>query len=284
MSMSPRLLRPRQTSHPEAAAWAARVVANGGSVSGATLSAVSKFCTSVDSAGIRSIFYRVNLFCGGTSGTALGLNSCAVPLYRGPSSSGTQFGNTIDNPNLFGVGDYSTTGGLVGGSGKYLDTGFATNVLSAGNRHIGVYERVRPGATFQTMIGSEAITGIKEGFLLGYHNTTTTVAFGYGATAMTNLAATTTSIVGMWLGVNTPSTTGVIYRNGVQDSTGSATVATPEASNIFVFALNRASSSATNYYAGTLGGYSIGLAMTASQALAYYNAMQAFQAALNRSV
>ena len=32
MAMSPRLLRPRQAIHPEAAAWAARVVANGGTV------------------------------------------------------------------------------------------------------------------------------------------------------------------------------------------------------------------------------------------------------------
>jgi hypothetical protein len=207
-----------------------------------------------------------------------------VPLYRGPSASGTQFGNTIDNLNLFGVGDYATTGGLTGGGSKYLDIGFATNILTAGNRHIAAYERVRPVATFNTFLGSEAITGVTNQFSLGYGGSTTTVQFGYGAFSP-NLNAVTTSAVGMWLGVNTPSNTGVIYRNGVQDATTTQSAATPEASNIFVFALNRASASAaTSFYTGTLGGYSIGLAMTAAQALAYYNAMQAFQAALNRSV
>jgi len=284
MPMSPRTLRPRQTIHPEAASWAARVVANGGSASGLTLNAVDKFCKAVDAAGIRSIFYRLNLFCGGTSGTTVGLNSCVVPLYRGQSATGTQFGNTVDTPNLFGVGDYATAGGLTGGGSKYLDTGFATNVLSAGNRHIAAYERVRSGATFNTFLGSEAITGIAHPFTLGYNSSATTVQHGYGAFSP-NLSAATLSAVGLWLGVNTPSNTGVIYRNGVQDATTTQSAATPEASNIFVFALNRASASAAaSFYTGTLGGYSIGLAMTATQALAYYNAMQAFQSALNRSV
>jgi hypothetical protein len=186
---------------------------------------------------------------------------------------------------LFGVGDYATTGGLTGGSSKYLDTGFATNVLSAGNRHIAAYERVRPGATFNTFIGSEAAAGANQHvFSIGYNGSGTTVQFGYGAFSP-NLSAATTSAVGLWLGVNTPSNTGLIYRNGVQDSTATQSSATPEASNIFVFALNRASTpAATSYYTGTLGGYTIGLAMTAAQALAYYNAMQAFQSALNRSV
>jgi hypothetical protein len=284
MPMSPRTLRPRQTIHPEAASWAARVVANGGSASGLTLNAVDKFCKAVDAAGIRSIFYRVNLFCGGTSGTTVGINSCVVPLYRGQSATGTQFGNTIDNPNLFGVGDYATTGGLTGGGSKYLDTGLATNILTAGNRHISAYERVRSAAMFNTFLGSEAISGVKESFSIGYNGSATTVQFGYGAFSP-NISAVTTSAAGLWLGVNTPANTGLLYRNGVQDATSTQTAATPEASNIFVFALNRASASAaTNFYTGTLGGYSIGLAMTATQALAYYNAMQAFQSALNRSV
>jgi hypothetical protein len=75
MAMSPTLLRPRATVHPEAAAWAARVVANGGTV-GNSLAAVSKFCAAIASAGIRDRFYRLNLFCGSN------LNAALVPLYR----------------------------------------------------------------------------------------------------------------------------------------------------------------------------------------------------------
>jgi hypothetical protein len=276
--MSPRTLRPRQTLHPEAASWAARVVANGGSV-GTALPAVDRFCKAIASAGIRSKLYRLNLFCG------TGLNACLVPLYRGQSQSGTQFGNTVDtNVGPFVSGDYTATGGLTGGGSKYLDTGFATNILTAGDRHIAAYERVRSGATFNTFLGSEAISGIAHAFSLGYGGSATTVQHGFGVASPT-LNATTTSAVGLWLGVNTPSNTGLIYRNGVQDSTGTTTAATPEASNIFVFALNRASApGATAIYTGTLGGYSIGLAFTAAEAAAYYTAMQAFQAALSRNV
>jgi hypothetical protein len=276
--MSPRTLRPRQTLHPEAASWQARVVANGGSV-GTALPAVDRFCKAIASAGIRSKFYRLNLFCG------TGLNACLVPLYRGQSQSGTQFGNTVDtNVGPFVSGDYTATGGLTGGGSKYLDTGFATNILTAGNRHIAAYERVRSGATFNTFLGSEAISGVAHSFSLGYNSPATTVQHGYGAFSP-NLNATTLSAVGLWLGVNTPATTGLIYRNGVQDATSTQSAATPEASSIFVFAINRASASAaTSFYTGTLGGYSIGLAFTAAEAAAYYTAMQAFQAALSRNV
>jgi hypothetical protein len=281
MPMSPRTLRPRQTLHPEAASWQARVVANGGSV-GTALPAVDRFCRAIASAGIRAKFYRLNLFCG------TGLNACLVPLYRGQSQSGTQFGNAVDtNVGPFVSGDYTATGssgGLTGGGSKYLDTGFATNILTAGDRHIAAYERVRSGATFNTFLGSEAITGVAQSFSLGYNSPATTVQYGYGAFSP-NLSAVTLSAVGLWMGVNTPANTGLIYRNGVQDATNTQSAATPEASNIFVFAINRASASAaTSFYTGTLGGYSIGLAFTAAEAAAYYTAMQAFQAAISRNV
>jgi len=105
MPMNPKLLRPRSTIHPEAADWANRVRANSGSVSGTTLNAVSKFCASISSAGIRDRFYRLNLFCG------TGLAACLMPLYRGPSLGGTQYGGTTDTNNgPFVSGDYTETG------------------------------------------------------------------------------------------------------------------------------------------------------------------------------
>ena len=126
----------RASLHPEAADWVARVVSNGGTVSASTAAAVNTFCRAIDAAGIRDKFYRLNLFCGGTSGTAVGLNSALVPLYRGPSLGGTQYGGTTDTNtgNTFQVGDYAETGaggGLTGGSTKYLTTGLLTSALPA---------------------------------------------------------------------------------------------------------------------------------------------------------
>jgi hypothetical protein len=99
------------------------------------------------------------------------------------------------------------------------------------------------------------------------------------------LNATTSSDASFWLGVNQSAGNGIVYRNGVQDTTGTTTPSTPPASEIFVFAANRAStSSATDFFGGRLSSYSIGLSMTALQASSYYTALQAFQTALGRNV
>ena len=142
MPMSPRLLRPIASGvHPEANAWRTAVVANGGSVSASTMKAVSAFCTAIDKAGIRDRFYRLSLFCG------TGLNACLVPLYRGPSRTGTQYGNTTDtNTGPFVSGDYTESSGLKGnGSSKYLDTGVAMTFLGTNQLHM--YASFNPEVT-----------------------------------------------------------------------------------------------------------------------------------------
>ena len=293
MSMSPRLLRPRSTVHPEAAAWATRVVSNGGSVSGSTLSAVSKFCSAIASAGIRDRFYRLNLFTGGTSGTAVGLNSALVPLYRGPSLGGTQYGGATDTNvgGLFVTANYNETGvsgGLAGnGSNKYLNTGFPTNTLSASDRHLAAYPITWPNGGYQYFLGSESAAGAsQQQFALGHFDYADKGSFAFGPNAGAGYLSSTTAISsgGMWLGVNTTGS-GTIYRNGTANGTQALAAATPTASEIFVFAVNRASTpAAANLFNGRIGGYSIGLSMTAPQAAAYYTAMQTFQTALTRNV
>ena len=139
MAMNPKLLRPRSTIHPEAADWANRVRANSGSVSGTTLNAVSKFCASIASAGIRDRFYRLNLFCGTADASLLAVRT---PLYRGPSLAGTQYGNTLDTNFNFAITDYAETGtgagtgGLKGdGSTKYLATGLPMTFAGTNATH-----------------------------------------------------------------------------------------------------------------------------------------------------
>jgi hypothetical protein len=219
------------------------------------------------------------------------LNSCLVPLYRGQSLSGTQYGGTIDinanGTNLFVGANYNETGasgGLQGNANRYLDTGFPTNTVPEGNRHLSAYEIARSGSTFQRFAGSESTSTISQQFLLGYGTSGSIPVFGFGS-GSTPISGSSTSVGAHWLGVNGSAGGGIFYKNGTQDGSGSVSAATPGSASVFVFALNRASSSsAADGYAGRLGGYSIGGAMTAAQALAYYTAMQAFQAALNRSV
>ena len=276
MPMNNRLLRPRQTVHPEAADWANRVRANGGSVSGTTLSAVSKFCASIASAGIRDRFYRLNLFCG------TGLEACLVPLYRGQSLGGTQFGNTTDTNVNFVTGDYAETGasgGLVGnGSSKYLQTGFPMNSLpSTTDGHAAVYDMTRSSSTaFRGLVGvnQDAATG----FGVAADNTT------YGIWG--NFAFVANNTNGLLLASRTSSSLLTTYVNTTAIVTNVNTV-TPTATSrtAVVFARTAISTGAITFYAADrLGGYSIGLGMSAAQVSAYHSAMQAIQTALTRNV
>jgi hypothetical protein len=127
-----------QVSNADAQDWVNRVYANGGTVSTSTATAVNSFCNDIDAAGIRDRFYRLNLFAG------TGLNAALVPVYRGDSLGGTQYGNTTDtNVGLFVSGDYAETVGLTGnGTSKYLNTGFNVDQLpGAANCHIASYIR-----------------------------------------------------------------------------------------------------------------------------------------------
>ena len=273
-----------QVSNAEAQDWINRVYANGGTVvSTSTANAVSTFCDAIEAAGIRDRFYRMGIFAG------YNLNAALVPLYRGPTFGGTTYGNATDTNNgPFVSGDYVETGASGGLNNaartKHLDTGFATNTLSDGNRHLAAYARTWPNALYDDMVGSESSAGISQQFCLGHQSSASQVSFGCFSNTG-RIVSSAVSSGAFWLGANYSSGNAFLYRNGVQDGSGSAAAATPTPSSVFVFALNRASApSPTDYFGGTLGGYSIGLSMDAAQATAYNTAMQSFQTALTRNV
>lgn len=277
MAMSPRLLRPRQTIHPETASWASRVVANGASVSGTTLSAVDKFVKACYANNIRDRFYRLNLFCG------TGLNACLVPLYRGPSLSGTQYGNTTDtNVGPFVSGDYAETGasgGLKGnGSSKYLDTGVLLDTLHAAFPSIHMSAYVTATASSPAYLGGLFSSGTS-GFALGVG-----VQQLGGTVAIADVA--TISLGGNHLVSRTSGDSLAYYRNSssVASSSAATTSATNASQRVFVLSRSGATNSPVSYSDQYFRSYSIGLGMTAAQAASYYTAVQAFQTALQRNV
>ena len=273
-----------QVSNADAQDWINRVYANGGSVSSATAASVNQLCDSLDAASLRDRFYRLNLFCGSN------LNAALVPLYRGPSLGGTQYGNTTDtNVGPFVVGDYAETGasgGLANANrSKYLNTGFPTNTVPAGDRHLAFYARTFVNADYDIFMGSESAASISQQFAIGHQVSASDVRFSFGGSTSAISSAGSVSTGAFWLGAHGTSTGGVIYRNGASDGTGTLTAATPTTSEMHIFGINRASIPANvDRYGGTSGGYSIGLSMTAAQAAAYNTAMQAFQTALSRNV
>jgi hypothetical protein len=290
MPMSARLLRPRSTGfHPEAQAWRNAVIANGGTVSGSTLTAVSNFCRSIDAAGIRSRFYRLNLFCG------TGLSAALVPLYRGQSRTGTQFGDTTDTNNgPFVSGDYvetGSTGGLNGnGTSKFLATGL--NPFDAGmvetDFHASGYfrESINTSGVFIGCVNSAAQRGVI--FHPAFQTLGMYVRFG-GLVNSGIENGTLSARTGLLLGVRRPGGAG--FRNGANINATSVTTgslawnASSASPALFVFNRNDQQASPSNqYFNGRSQAYSIGLSMTDQQAADFHTAMQAFQTALTRNV
>ena len=277
MAMNQKLLRPRASGvHPEAAAWRTAVVANGGSVSSTTLAAVNVFCKAVDSAGLRSLFYRLNLFCGGN------LSSALVPLYRGQSKGGTQYGNSTDTNSNFVGGDYVETGvsgGLKGnGTNKRLNTGMAGTVLTSGNRHLGAYVIISPTTDYSPSVVSVSSNALQHA--IGGWLSATDVTYRTHNAVGGQARISTGRSFGFWFGSDLSSTASTLYKNGVVAASTSAQNAGGSSPNNYGIL----GDTSGEWSEEALGGYSIGLSMTATQASNYYNAMQVFQTALTRNV
>ena len=278
MAMSPRTLRPRASAGYglDAMNWQSRVIANGGTVSASTMKAVDLFCKSIVTAGIRDRFYRLNLFAGSNLSAAL------VPLFRGPSLGGTQFGGTTDTNTNFVSGDYveaGATGGLLGnGTNKRLDTGLAPNDIGAMSFHLSVYQPLAAAGSARRLIGAGTTSPLSSYVIETSGDTTAQVTLSSSVLASGTLAA------GLLTGSRISSTSLSLYSNGSKLSENTAaTSEVGSASTIGVFARNF-SGSYTNLWNNRILAYTVGVGMSESQVSAYYTAMQAFQTALTRNV
>lgn len=279
---------PDQITHPEAADWAARVITNGGSVSGVTLAAVSNFCRAIDQAGIRDRFMRANLYCGN------GLAACLVPLYRSRSPLALPLGNPTDINVNYVSGDYTETGtsGGLGPSGtnstKYLRTGIDPTGLRLNNTdtHISWYSRAQltSSGRWAAADNRTGSTRAWEAVFFGQFS-----AFYYRSGGGSNSGIENVT----WSGANRSGhgiaqrsqAGGVLYRNGLNFNVAS-TVTDANAFDLstgeFFVGARQLNGTADNFMTGVFQSYSLGLAFTDAQALAYYNALQAFQRALGR--
>jgi hypothetical protein len=282
MPMNPRLLRPIASGvHPEANAWRTAVVANGGTVSGSTLNAVSRFCRSIDAAGIRSKFRRLNLMCGTSDASLVAVR---VPLYRGESRTGTQYGNTLDTNFNFVQADYAENNGLTGnGTNKYLNTGFNVDQLpGAADCHLAAYIRgTQDIASGRTLVGT-LFNGTADRYRLFLNSGTAgnySVQSELGVTTSASATRANTN-GGLLLSTRTSATSLTIYDDAVSIATNTAnTSAITGAAPFFVFARN----GPTDYYNGIIAGYSIGAGLSGAEVTSYYNALNTFQTALGRA-
>jgi hypothetical protein len=277
---------PPTVANADAQDWIDRVYQNGGTVSSATAAAVNTFCESIASAGIRDRFYRLGIFAGSN------LNAALVPLYRGPSLGGTQYGGTTDTNNAFvGVGtDYAETGasgGLLGnGTTKYLNTAFNVDQLAgAANCHLSSFiTGTQDIASARTLVGV-LFNGVTDRYRL-FLQLAGSTAPNYGIQTELGQANSafsanrTNTNGGLILASRTSTTLLTLYDDAVSiGTTETSTAETTGASPFFVFARN----GPTEYYNGRMAAYSIGAGMTADQVTAYNTAIQAFQTAMGRA-
>jgi hypothetical protein len=270
-----------QVANADAQDWINRVYSNGGTVSTSTAAAVNDFCNAIDAASIRDRFYRVNLFAGGNLSAAL------VPLFRGPSLSGTQFGNAIDTNNNFVSGDYVETGsagGLLGnGSTKYLNTGLNASAIPdlSQSGHLSVYAS---GAfSGQIALGAYAFTNppfvVTHTSEIQMNAASANTYINASANGQTPAYTSPVFVVGS----RTSATNHIGYANGVA---GTATTTTANLANpalpFFVFSRNLGGGPSV-YFGQRLCAYSIGEGMTGAQVSSLNTAMQAFQTALTRN-
>lgn len=279
MPMNHRLMVPRQTLHPEALAWKSAVIANGGSVSGTTLSAVSQFCKSIDAAGLRSRIYRLSLVTGANLSAAL------VPLYRGPVFGGTAYGNATDTNTNFVSGDYSLTTGLQGnGTTKYLQTGLTPDTIGVSTGHIATGFDTYVPATTESVLGASNGTTDRYTIFSSVGVTKKLRAYwGANSPAETvDYGASTPG--GLYVSTRTSATSLTLYNNGSSVAT-LATSVTPGACpyDITISGVN-STGSPSGGFSGKTKCYSLGLSLTAAQVTALTTAFQAFMAAIGRSM
>jgi hypothetical protein len=284
MSMSPRLLRPRNALHPEAANWAARVVANGGTV-GTSLAAVSKFCAAIDAAGLRSKFYRLSLMCGDNLLAAL------VPLYRSTSFGGTVLGLGTDDNVGFVSGDYTLAGSLNNATGsKYLRLNsrpFSTLLPSGDDRQSGHVAVSCTGANISPT-GTSPVIGIQtansgEAYHVNARYSGSQFIF-WGTRAINWTPLATSGRLNL---INTRNAgRNSIYEGGVEGvgSTGSTTTPDPD-SRFAVYASGSGSASdgVAQSFTGRVYAYSVGAGLSASEAAAYNTALTTFLNAIGRT-
>lgn len=271
-------------NHPDVNNWLNTVTLNGGSASSSTIAALNTFCNSIESAGLRNKFYRLNLFCGNN------LASCRVPLFNAISYNNVQYGYDQDSIFNFSISDYSESSGLRSASATgYLDTGVIAASFELNNIHMGVGIL---STDTSTTVTSRTLIGLQDGvspqqFSLDVASSSNAglAIFGRFGTTTDRFGDLGSSTIGTRLGVgNIVASWPTMYRNGAATGATATTYqnySSTFAKTIYVFALNL-QGTAARFTDARLGWYSIGSSLTAQNTISFNTIINTFYSNISR--
>jgi hypothetical protein len=263
---------PIKRYNPETLDYRDRIVANGGTISDASVDAIEKFVEDCKNALIWDKLLEVAPFAG------TNLNAALVKLVYPAGVPGV-----ITNVN-FVSGDYTETGangGLLGdGATKYLNTGFNAQTYLPDNAHLSFYLREDV-----SVAGNRGLLGTISGtdqYWLGSLTPASQVNVRLAQTISATLAAPMNK--GFYIGARSSGSLLRLFKNGVLAATDTTAVvhARPNL-NLYAFGWNAAG--AAGAYVPARGSfYSIGQALSTTDAAALNDAVQTLQRNLNRDV
>lgn len=263
---------PIKRYNPETLDYRDRIIANGGTISDASVDAIEKFVQDCKNALVWDKLLEVAPFAG------TNLNAALVKLVYPAGVPGV-----ITNVN-FVAGDYTETGangGLLGdGATKYLNTGFNAQTYLPDNAHLSFYLREDVSAA-----GNRGLLGTISGtdqYWLGSLTPASQVNVRLAQTVSATLAAPMDK--GFYIGTRTSLSQLRLYKKGALAAADTTAVvhARPNLS-MYAFGWN-AGGIAGGYVPARGSFYSIGQALNATEAAALYDAVQTLQRNLNRDI
>jgi hypothetical protein len=259
-------------THALATAWSAQVVTNGGAApSNATVLAISNFCYALDAASLTAKIKEMNVFAPDNS------VATSTPLII---TLGLQPWSFIH----FVAGDFSINGVKGNGTNKFVNIGgLLSGIVTQTSVSACVYCN-GAGNTNTELMGVALANGALR---MAWNPATGNYICAYDGGKLAQAANTTSYFSGYVCGTKVSSSVRNLYlansttphnlaaTNNIVDSVGSDVV---PANPTFLFAGDEGGLDAA-WYSGTISFASIGLAFTAADSLAMYNAVQALRVA-----
>ena len=235
-----------------------------------------------------TILNALNAFEGTLIANSLSsLITAYYPMVGGTSGKhALNFMNTSLYQLTFSGGwTHSANGALPSGTNAYADTGInASTVLTQNNNHVGFYSRTNSAAANRTSMGAYVSGSNVLSITLKFSAPPDSAAYlnANSTTTQGGLAANSNS-EGMYIGSKTSSAIGgvVLYKNGSSIGSNTVAVATntyPNA-NVLISALR----TNLNFDDKQCAGATIGLGLTAGQALTLSNAINTLNTSLSPS-